>query len=143
MTLSEYEKLKLKMGKGKSNKKPKQKKKTTFVLPWPPSVNQMYATTQEGKRVLSKMAVKFYKECKPYFVVQNVPAFFGKTKMLIECFPNRSGGWDVSNLNKAIEDAIVKNEIIPDDQVKYLQPLAPVIHKKIENRFVKITLEEI
>lgn len=121
----------------------KERKKVTFVLPWPPSVNQMYANTKDGKRVLSKKAVQFYKDCKSYFLVQNVPQFYGKTKMLIEFFPNKSGGWDVSNFRKAPEDALVKNQIILDDQVKYLQPQAPVIHKKIENRFIKITLEEI
>jgi len=143
MTVLEYNKLKLRLNKNKKNLQGKKvKKRATFVLPWPVSVNKMYATDKNGKRVLSKKAVKYYKECKPYFAVQNVPAFYNKTKMLIEFFPNRDG-WDASNFRKAPEDALVKNGILIDDNIKCLQPLAPVIHKKIENKFIKITLEEI
>lgn len=152
MTEQEYKNLKLTINKNKNKnkkvKKKKIKKRAEFVLPWAVSENAMYATNKSGKRVLSKKAIAFYKACQAYFTVQNVPSFYEKSKMLIEFFPNydkRSSEdkWDVANYFKTIQDALVKNKIIPDDSVKYLQPLAPVIHKKIMNRFIRITLEEI
>jgi hypothetical protein len=146
MTEAEFKKIQLRVKNRKKHqelKKHKERKRATFILLWPPSVNQMYATTKNGKRILSKKALQFYKDCEPYFLIQKVPHFYEKVTMLIEFFPNRGGIWDASNFFKATEDVLVKNQIIQDDNVKYLQPLAPVIHKKIDNRFIKITLEEI
>jgi len=125
------------------------KKKVSFTLPFPPSVNKMYGNTPDGGRYLLPKVKRYYDQC--YFEIyqqcgNKIPKFFKKVTMMIEFFPRRNGGWDVNNFNKAPEDAIVKAGVIPDDQVKYLQPQAPVIHKRVPRDaqpYIKITLEEI
>lgn len=123
-------------------------KKVEFTLPWPPSVNKMYGNADNGGRYLLTKTKKYYEDC--YYLLRKqfskLPRFYKKVTMRIEFYPRRNGGWDVNNFNKAPEDAIVRAGIIPDDQVKYLQPLTPIIHKRVkleEQPYIKITLEEI
>lgn len=124
------------------------KKKVEFTLPWPPSANRMYGNTNDGGRYLLPKTKKYYDACyfEIYHQLGKIPKFYKKVTMRIDFFPRRNGGWDASNHFKAPEDAIVKAGVIPDDQVKYLQPLAPIIHQRVkreEQPYIKITLEEI
>jgi Holliday junction resolvase RusA-like endonuclease len=108
----------------------------------------MYGSRKNGTKYLLPKTKRFYDASyfEIYHQLGKIPKFYKKVTMLIEYFPRRNGGWDASNFRKAPEDAIVKAGVIPDDQVKYLQPQAPVIHKRVkreEQPYIKITLEEI
>jgi Holliday junction resolvase RusA-like endonuclease len=128
--------------------KRKTKKKVEFTLPFPPSVNKMYGNKKNGGRYLLPAAKNYYDACyfEIYHQLGKIPHFYKKITMMIEFFPRRNGGWDASNHFKAPEDALVKAHVIIDDSVKYLQPLAPVIHKRVPRDaqpYIKVTLEEI
>lgn len=127
-------------------KQTQKKQKVEFILGWPPSENQLHAVWN-GRKILTKKTRDYYKASYYDIYTQcgKIPKFYNKVTMLIEYYPKRKSGWDVNNFRKAPEDAIVKAGVIPDDQVKYLQPLAPVIHKADSKRtpYIKITLTEI
>jgi len=136
-----------------------QKKKVSFTLPFPPSINNYYKSWV-GKKLAVKNGKAYYKDivkfarktktknyidsCIFEIYQQKVPKFHGKVKMLREFYPpDDKKIRDEDNHVKAINDAIKKAKIIPDDCWKYLRKATNVFHSPQSIGFVKITLEEI
>jgi Holliday junction resolvase RusA-like endonuclease len=98
-------------------------------LSWPPSVNHLYYTGEDGRRHLSKAGRAFHKtiaeECLVQLVgiVRPLP---DRLTMWVWLAPNRAtaqapNGWDISNRVKVLEDALQQaNVFFNDEQIDAL-----------------------
>ena len=89
----------------------------TLTLPYPPSVNNLYATVN-GRKVLSKKG-REYHEAVCVSVSKQLPvgSGFGKARISyrISAFPPDKRRRDLSNLIKVLEDALTYAGIWADD----------------------------
>lgn len=88
----------------------------TLTLPWPPSVNHLYYT--HGRtRHLSKEGRAYHLNVQAAVLEQNVGSFIGGVRLGYELlvFPPDKRKRDLSNVIKAVEDALTKAGIWPDD----------------------------
>ena len=95
---------------------------TTFTLPFPPSVNNLYATVM-GRKVLSKRGREYHAEVATAMVRQQYLRFGAqRVGYRVTVFPPDRRRRDLSNLVKAMEDALTNAGLWDDDsQVDDLQ----------------------
>lgn len=95
---------------------------TTFTLPFPPSVNNLYATVH-GRKVLSKRGREYHRDVTESMLKQQFQRF-GPQRVgyRVTVFPPDRRRRDLSNLVKAMEDALTAAGLWDDDsQVDDLQ----------------------
>lgn len=87
----------------------------TLTLPWPPSVNKLYAVVN-GRKVLSAKGRDYTAEV-VRSVARQTPLTFGRTRIAYTAtaFPPDNRRRDLSNLVKVVEDALTKAGIWDDD----------------------------
>lgn len=94
----------------------------TLTLPWPPSVNALYATVH-GRRVLSKAGREYHQAVHKSVVMQvgrnpcAANSLFGLARVAYtaEVYPPDRRRRDLSNLVKALEDALTYAKVWDDD----------------------------
>lgn len=91
-----------------------------ITLPWPPSVNGMYANAPGKGRIKSKRYRAWETEAGWELRRQHPPKFTTPVHMMI-VFGQKSGRWDMSNFVKPIEDFLVSHDIIPDDNSRWIK----------------------
>lgn len=100
-------------------------KEVNFVLPWPPSVNQLWTTTRRGNWYTTKVA-KDFKETVYYYVFSKKAKHFFETddrlEMQLSAYPPDNRRRDLDNLMKVVCDALQGAEVFPDDsQIKRIR----------------------
>lgn len=89
----------------------------TFTLPYPPSVNHLYATVR-GRRIKSREGKAFDQLAAYQLALQHVRGISGRVKVRYEVGrPKTPARRDVANLEKALSDALVSNGVIQDDSL--------------------------
>lgn len=94
----------------------------SLTLPWPPSDNRYYMVGT-GKRIISKQGREFRENVRTEFIIKlpglyNKPAAFLKTERLavvVWCKMPDKRKRDITNLWKAIGDALQYAKVIEDD----------------------------
>ena len=98
----------------------------TFIqLPFPPSVNALYANMPGKGRVKSKK-YKIWYEAAGWKLREQRPTRFKKLVHILITFGPKPGPqrkWDMSNHVKAVEDLLVSHGIIVDDCSKIIKRL--------------------
>ena len=97
-------------------------KEVSLQLPWPPSVNQVWATTKRGNWYGTKIA-KDYKAAVKYIVMQkNCQGSFPKSDNIeynLFVYPPDNRRRDLDNLNKVVCDALQDAGVYDNDcQIK-------------------------
>lgn len=98
------------------------KKEINLILPWPPSVNQIWSTTRKGNWYSSKVA-KDFKEMVSYYVTVKRArnAFVGAVPLNFEmlAYPPDNRRRDLDNLAKVVFDALQGASVFENDcQIK-------------------------
>lgn len=90
-------------------------------LPYPPSVNHLYATVR-GRRVLSKKGREYKSSIAELVALQkHAPELKGDIGVMIDLYPPDRRRRDIDNPVKPLLDALTKSGIWSDDsQVKLL-----------------------
>ena len=105
----------------------------TLKLPFPPSVNQLWRAIPNRGMVLSRAGRKYRDEAIYWIREQSkrTSPLEGRLEVLLEVFPPDRRKRDVSNIPKAVEDAITKAEIIwvDDEQIDDLRIVRREIQK--------------
>lgn len=96
--------------------------KQILIIGPPISKNKMYAPSLKYGMVKTKSYRQWLEKNLPLFregfkKVENFPIEVEITVVEGRGFTNKS---DIDNINKAIIDSLVKSEIIPDDNIKYV-----------------------
>jgi crossover junction endodeoxyribonuclease RusA len=110
-------------------------------LPWPPSVNAMYANVR-GRRVKTKEAKKYEKNVSQICLYNRVNRMFeGAIKVSIDAYPPDRRRRDIDNILKSLLDSIQSGGVYKDDS----QIIELSIRKNppAENGYVNIFIEEI
>lgn len=87
----------------------------TVTLPYPPSVNSLYATYQ-GRRIKSREGRKYLAEAQRMLQAAGVCMETGPVRLSIDIYRPRKTG-DLSNRVKALEDCLTGVWIRDDEQV--------------------------
>lgn len=87
----------------------------TLTLPWPPSVNHLYAVVN-GRKVLSAKGRDYIAEV-ARSVARQTPCTFGPLRIAYSAvaFPPDRRRRDLSNLVKIVEDSLTKAGVWDDD----------------------------
>ena len=98
----------------------------TFInLPFPPSVNAMFRNLSGVGRVKTKR-YKAWEEKAGWQLISQKPRKFRTPVNLLIVFgpkPGPSRSWDMSNHVKAIEDLLVKHNVIDDDNSNIIKQI--------------------
>jgi crossover junction endodeoxyribonuclease RusA len=87
----------------------------TLTLPYPPSLNHLHAVVH-GRKVLSAKGRAYYAEVARSVMAQSVAPFGGKRiSYTVTAFPPDNRRRDLSNLVKAVEDALTHAGVWNDD----------------------------
>lgn len=86
-------------------------------IPMPPTTNNLFVNLGR-KRVKSKEYVAWIKEAG--FFIREAPKLVQPVKINYFLTMRNGGSGDLSNRLKAIEDLLVKKEVIPDDNHKII-----------------------
>ena len=89
-----------------------------ITLPYPPSVNTLYATVR-GRRVLSKEGRKFKAKCGLLLRAQRVKMLTGEVSLWVKIYRPQKRG-DLSNRIKSLEDAMTGIVYADDSQVVFI-----------------------
>jgi Holliday junction resolvase RusA-like endonuclease len=107
----------------KPNKKPSDAQETlvitksdkaSFVVPFPPSLNQAYPTNRQGRRFLSTRGQEFKKAATEAITKQRVGYFTGNLIVTLKLYRPRKIG-DIDNFSKLIFD-VCKGLVFDDDK---------------------------
>lgn len=85
-------------------------------VPWPPSVNTLYATFR-GRRILSRKGREYHKAIEALWLEKRdgrMP-LTGRLKVLRIFYPPDRRRRDISNLSKALDDSLTKAGVWVDD----------------------------
>lgn len=117
-------------------------KKATFELPWPPSVNALRAVFG-GRIVTTKLGRQFYQDSAKYIQAQRVPDFgIARLRLLVTAYPPISSRKrDLGNIDKALQDALVKAGVFVDDE--QIDEMIYIRAEQSGRGFVAVTIEEI
>jgi crossover junction endodeoxyribonuclease RusA len=102
-------------------------------LPYPPSVNMLWRAVPRRGMILSKMG-RIYRDEALAALRKQVGGrrpFTGRLEVLLEVFPPDRRRRDLSNVPKAVEDAITKalNIWVDDEQIDDLR----IVRRQVEN----------
>ena len=135
-------------------KKPVRKKPKKFVLtdeniqsieltlPYPPSINRIYTTTAEGKRVYTKEAREYKKTVAQACQLKSVVGMMGELVLTMNAYRPRRAG-DTDNLLKITQDSLEGICYENDSQIakiiaeRFDDKLNPRIEVKLEKYEVK------
>lgn len=120
-------------------------KRITLRLPWPPSINMLWATNSKGNWYTTKLC-KDYKELIRYFIFKAKSPKFDDSAALsitLYAYPPDNRKRDLDNLMKVLNDSLQDALVFKDDfQIKriFLE-----MYKKDPNGegFVEITISVI
>lgn len=88
----------------------------SISVPWPPSNNHLYATYR-GRRLLSKEGRHYHQRihvlCR--MMLKNAVPLNGRIRLCLTAHPPDRRTRDLSNLTKALEDALTKAGVWGDD----------------------------
>lgn len=102
----------------------------TIRLPWPPSVNHLYATVN-GRRVLTKQGREYHQAVALVCLAERVPCITGSVLLRIDAYPPDMRRRDISNIIKVVEDGLTEGKAWLDDcqidrlEVNRMQKEAP------------------
>lgn len=85
-----------------------------LVLPWPPSLNNMYPTSRSGRRYLSDEGKAFKAAALAAISEQDARSFVGPVKIAMRLYRPQKRG-DLSNRIKAVEDVLTAAGVWQDD----------------------------
>tara|TARA_A100001201_G_C4091093_1_gene202088 strand:- start:903 stop:1334 length:432 start_codon:yes stop_codon:yes gene_type:complete len=109
------------------------KPQITLKLPFPPSVNQLWRAIPNRGMILSRAGRKYRDEAIYWIKEQSkrINPLGGRLEVLLEVYPPDRRKRDVSNIPKAVEDAITKAEIIwvDDEQIDDLRIIRREVRK--------------
>lgn len=88
-----------------------------LVLPWPPSANNYKIPLKRGGIVLTKTARKYIKTVAA--IVADAPRITGLCRQTIFVWPPDRRRRDVMNIEKVLNDALVKCGMLLDDYLIY------------------------
>ena len=88
----------------------------TLTLPYPPSVNNLYATVR-GRKILSAKGREYHQKVVDSVFKQVGAYSFGAERVSYSCvaFPPDHRRRDISNLIKIVEDSLTRAEVWDDD----------------------------
>ncbi len=89
-------------------------------LPWPPSLNGMYANYHNRGRIKTAPYKDWLNEAGWMLNQQSIPRFSGPVRIRYTFGPKK-GRYDLSNFIKPIEDLLVTHRIIPDDNASVIK----------------------
>lgn len=109
----------------------------TVVLPYPPALNHLYATTRDGRRILSKAGREYHKtvrsECRSFL------PFRGEVRVTVYAYrPQRRG--DIDGAFKALLDSL--SGVLWNDDSQIIELHAYRRDNKDSPR-VEVTVEEV
>lgn len=115
---------------------PKQSKALSLRLPFPPSMNSIWRAVPNRGMILSRAGRK-YREDALWVIhtqVTNEKVFTGRLQVVIEVYVPDRRKRDLSNIPKAVEDAITKSGKIwvDDEQIDDLRIVRREIKKPAE-----------
>jgi len=90
-------------------------------LPFPPSVNSMYANVPGRGRVKSKQYAAWKNEALWELKAQKARPVEGEVSIWIGLVAPSKRAMDASNRIKSVEDALVAGGVLPDDSGKYVR----------------------
>lgn len=91
-----------------------------LTLPWPPTVNHLYATFR-GRRILSAVGRQYHSAVAALCVAAGVPTITGSVAFRIDAYPPDARRRDLSNIIKAVEDGLTKGKAwLDDSQIDYI-----------------------
>lgn len=96
------------------------------VLPWPPSVNMLYANSpRKGRpRVRSENYRRWQKEAGWTLISQHPRKYDVPVRVSIELVPPNGRGFDLDNRAKAVLDLLVTHGILRDDNVRWVRSVS-------------------
>ena len=92
-----------------------------ITLPFPPSVNSMYANVPGKGRVKSKAYSAWKTEALWALKAQKARRVDGEVSIWIGLVPPSKHAMDASNRIKSVEDLLVAGGVLPDDSGKYVR----------------------
>jgi len=102
-------------------------KELVIELPWPPSVNMLWRAVPRRGMILSRCGRDYREEALAALADQTAgrPPMTGRLEVLLEAFPPDRRRRDLSNIPKAVEDAVTKAGTVwvDDEQIDDLRIL--------------------
>lgn len=86
-----------------------------LALPWPPSVNMLYANVRGKGRVATKEYDVWKREAGWTLQAQRPPKYRVPVSIVVELCPPHNRRFDLDNKNKCILDLLVRHDVIADD----------------------------
>lgn len=91
-----------------------------ILLPFPVSVNGLYANVRNRGRVKTKRYLSWELEAALMLRKQTLPTFEKRVDLDIKCGGGRKNQ-DISNLIKCVEDTLVKHGVLIDDNKEFVR----------------------
>lgn len=113
----------------------------SFNLPWPPSVNAMYANLAKVGRIKSLPYREWVNEAGWMLNQQRIPRFSGPVRISYT-FGKKKGRYDLSNFLKPIDDLLVHHKIITDDNSKVIVGFSVTQNPELEGVLVRVSALE-
>lgn len=92
----------------------------TITLPFPPSVNSVYANVFGKGRVKRKAYKDWIKSAGWELQAQRPRKFTERVRVVIGINPPRKNAGDVDNRVKPVLDLLVRHQVIPDDKAEFV-----------------------
>lgn len=115
-----------------------QVKSRSFLLPFPPSVNGMYANLAKRGRIKS-LPYRAWTEEAGWMLNQQRPGRFDGPVHIAYTFGKKNGRFDLSNFIKPIDDLLVHHKIISDDNSKVIVAFSVGQDPEIEGVLVHVS----
>ncbi len=94
---------------------------TRIVLPWPPSLNNMFLNVRGKGRVRSENYRKWATEAGWLLKSQKPHKFNEPVRVRVELNPPNARAFDLDNRNKALLDLLVEHGVIHDDSNRWVR----------------------
>jgi Holliday junction resolvase RusA-like endonuclease len=91
-----------------------------FVLPWPPSSNNLFLNVRGRGRVLTKEYREWREEAGWTLAAQRARKLTQPVTVAVELNPPSKHAFDLDNRAKALMDLLVLHGVIPDDSIKFV-----------------------
>lgn len=92
-----------------------------IVLPWPPSLNNMFLNVRGKGRVRSENYRKWLTEAGWLLKSQKPRRFHEPVRIRVELNPPNARAFDLDNRNKALLDLLVEHGVIIDDSNRWVR----------------------
>lgn len=95
-----------------------------IVLPWPPSLNNMFVNVRGKGRVRSENYRKWATQAGMLLMTQRPRKFHEPVRVRIELNPPNARAFDLDNRNKALLDLLVEHGVIIDDSNRWVRAVS-------------------